>query len=100
MTFVVDTGASITVVDEDFSEKVNPGDCSLEPCTRCRLVGVEGTPLRVCGVWKVELKLAGEIFQCPVLIARSLTFDAILGLDFLEANHCILKIADHELTFP
>ena len=79
---------------------MNPGDYSLKPWTGRRLVGVEGTPLWVCGVSKVELKLAGEIFQCPVLIARSLTSDAILGLDFLEANHCILKIADRELTFP
>ena len=46
------------------------------------------------------LKLAGEIFHCPVLIARSLTSDAILGLDFLEANHCTLKMADRKLTFP
>ena len=99
-TFVVDTGASSTVLDEEFWERVNPGNCSLEPWTGCRLVGVEGTPLHVCGVSKVELKLAGEIFHCPVLIARSLTSDAILGLDFLEANHCTLKMADRELTFP
>ena len=57
-------------------------------------------PLQVRGVSKVELKLAGEIFHCPVLIARSLTSDAILGLDFLEANYCTLKMADCELTFP
>ena len=98
--FVVDTGASITVLDEEFWERVNPGNCSLEPWTGCRLVGVEGTPLHVCGVSKVELKLAGEIFHCPVLIAHSLTSDVILGLDFLEANHCTLKMADHKLTFP
>ena len=99
-TFVVDTGASITVLDEEFWERVNPGNCSLEPWTGRRLVRVEGTPLHVCGVSKVELTLAGEIFHCPVLIARSLTSDAILGLDFLEANHCTLKMADRELTFP
>ena len=48
----------------------------------------------------MELKLAGEIIQCPVFIAHSLTSDAILELDFLEVNHCILKMADRELTFP
>ena len=48
----------------------------------------------------MELKLGGKIFQSFVLIAHSLTSDATLGLDFLEANHCILKMADHELTFP
>ena len=53
-TFVVDTGTSITVLDEEFWERVNPGNCSLEPWTGRCLVGVEGTPLHVCGVSKVE----------------------------------------------
>jgi hypothetical protein len=43
-TFVVDTGAYITVLDETFWEKANHGECSLEPWTGRRLVGVEGTP--------------------------------------------------------
>ena len=60
----------------------------LETWTGRRLVGVEGTPLRVEGVSTVELQFAGEIFCCPVLIASSLTSEAILGLDFLEANKC------------
>ena len=55
-TFVVDTGAS------DYWEKVNRGHCSLE---LRRQVGVEGIPLHVCGVAKLELKLAGEILHSP-----------------------------------
>ena len=95
-TFVVDTGASITVLDETFWEKANCGECSLEPWTGRRLVGVEGTPLHS----NVELKFAGETFRCPVLVARSLTSEAILGLDFLEANNYTLEMADRKLTFP
>ena len=57
-------------------------------------------PLQVRAVLKVELKLTGEILHCPVLIAHSLTSDAILRLDVLKANHCTLKMADCELTFP
>ena len=52
------------------------------------------------GVSKVELNLAGEIFHCPVLVARSLTSDVILGLDFLEAHHCTLEMAHRQLSFP
>ena len=66
----------------------------------CRLVGVEGTPLHICGVSNVELNFAGETFHCPVLVARSLTSEVILGLDFLEANNCTLEMADRNLTFP
>ena len=44
--FVVDTGVSITVLDEDFWERVNPENCSLEPWTGPRLVGVKGTLFR------------------------------------------------------
>ena len=63
-------------------------------------MGIEGTPLRVRGVAEVELVLAGEVFHCPVLVASALTSEAILGLDFLEANKCLLGMADRCLTFP
>ena len=99
-TFVMDIGAYITVLDEIFWEKANRGECSLEPWTRRHLVGVEGTPLRVCGVSNVELKFAGETFHCsvgcPLLDLRGY----ILRLDFLEANNCTLEMADRKLTFP
>lgn len=64
-----------------------------------RLVEVEGTSLHVCGVSNVELKFAGKTFHCPVLVARALTSEAILGLDFLEANYCTLEMTDHRLAF-
>ena len=99
-TFVVDTGASITVVDKTVWDKVNCENCSLELWTGCRLVGVEGTPLRAYGMSTVELQFAGEIFQCPVLVAGSLTSEAILGLDFLEANNCTLEMCGRKLVFP
>ena len=63
-------------------------------------MGIEGIPLQVCGVSTVEIKLAGEIFHCPILIACSLTSDAKLRLDFLEANYCTLEMADRKLTLP
>ena len=99
-SFVVDTGASITVLDKELWDKVNTRNHPLEPWTGRRLVGVEGTPLQVCGVSTVELTFAGEVFCCPVLVAGSLTSDAILGLDFLEANRCMLDMAEQKLCFP
>lgn len=48
----------------------------------------------------MELTFAGEAFCCPVLVAGSLTSDAILGLDFLEANRCMLDMAEQKLCFP
>ena len=70
-TFVIDTGASITVLDEAFWKKTKCGNRSLEPWTGCRLVGVEGTPLHACGISDVELTFAGETFHCPILVARA-----------------------------
>lgn len=43
---------------------------------------------------------AGEVFHCPVLVAGTLTSEAILGLDFLEPHNCSLGMADRTLTFP
>ena len=65
------------MLDEAFWEKANHGDRSLEPWMGHRLVGVEGTPLHICGVSNVKLTFAGETFHCPVLVACALTPEAI-----------------------
>ena len=47
-----------------------------------------------------RIAFAGETFQFPVLVASSLTADAILGMDILDANKCTLEMANQVLRFP
>ena len=100
VTFVVDTGAAITLLDKSLWDRVNMTGQALSPWTGPPLVGVEGTRLDTWGTTTAEISFAGEVFRFPVLVASSLTSNAILGLDFLEANRCTLEMANKILRFP
>ena len=60
---------------------------------------MEGTPLHVCGIAQVQISLGGRCFQSQVVIVSGLTADAILGLDFLEANGCTIDLGKKTLHF-
>ena len=63
------------------------------------LVGVDGTPLEVCGQTKISLTLMKRCFQVEVLIVDSLTTEAILGVNFLEQNNILINLGSKQLLF-
>jgi len=81
-------------------DKVNTAGQVLTPWTGPPPVGVEGTQLDTWGNSTAEITCAGETFRFPVLVAISLTTDAILGMDFLDDNKCTLEMATKVLRFP
>jgi len=83
-----------------WTDKVNTAGQVLTPWTGPPLVGVEGTRLDTWGTSTAEITFAGETFRFPVLVASSLTTDAILGMDFLDDNKCTLEMATKVLRFP
>ena len=97
--FVLDTGAAVTLLQRRIWDQMKQSEAVLEPWTGQRLVGVEGTPLQVCGTVQVELKLGEEIFQTRVVVVDGLTVDVILGLDFLETHSCTVDIGRKTLHF-
>ena len=60
----------------------------------------ESTRLETWGTATIEITFSGEMFKFPVLVASSLTADAILGMDFLDENECTLEMANKVLRFP
>ena len=71
----------------------------LEEWNGKHLVGVEGTPLHVCGIAQVQISLGERCFQSQVVIVSGLTADAILVLDFLVANCCTIVQGKKTLHF-
>ena len=71
----------------------------LEEWNGKQLVGVEGTPLHICGIAQVQISLGGRCFQLQVVIVSGLTVDVILGLVFLEANGCTIDLGKKTLHF-
>jgi len=58
-----------------------------------KLVGVDGVPLQVKGSVTVELEMPGRTFCQELIVANALMSEGILGLNFLEANECILNLS-------
>ena len=63
-----------------------------------RLVGVDGIPIKVRGTVSVKVSLEGLVFNQKFVIADGITAEAILGMDFLEANRCVLDLCRGELV--
>ena len=94
VSFLVDTGAGVSLLNKEMWNKIIPTLELSEPATSHRLVGVDGVPLKVLGSAVLPVTVSGMTFKHKFIIAEHITADAILGLDFLEANRCVLNLAD------
>ena len=99
VSFLVDTGAAVSLIDGKVCDSITKlkGNVTLNPFTT-RLVGVDGVPLQVRGSAIVTLSLKGLMVDQNLIVADSLTSEGILGMDFLESNHCILDLAEEKLS--
>ncbi len=98
-SFLVDTGATVTLLREDVWERSNVTRKKLEPWSKSRLVGVDGTPLHAHGSALVALNLNGDLYQTDVVVVSAVTTKAILGLDFLQRYKASVDIGKRQLTF-
>ena len=62
-----------------------------------QLVGVDGTPLQIHGSVTVELEISAKTFKQELIVVNALTSEGILGVNFLEANDCVLDLARGKL---
>ena len=88
--FLIDTGAGISLLQEEMWKRVE--EPKLEPLSEQRIVSVDGTLIHVLGSTKFEISFAGKNFIQEMVVARSLTTGAILGLDFLQSNRAIIDL--------
>ena len=100
-SFLLDTGASATLLRQDTWERVNvpPVRKELTPCPEHRLVSVDGSPLQVHGRTTVSLDLAGERFELAVTVVSPLTSEAILGVDFLQPHQATIDLGRRQISF-
>ena len=94
--FLIDTGAGVSLLQEELWKRVE--EPKLEPWSEQRLVSVDGTPIHVLGSTKFEISFAGKNFSQEMVVARSLTTGAILGLDFLQNNRAIIDLEKQQLS--
>ena len=96
---VLDTGASVNLLRKDVWEKICAKcNCHFEPWGGERLVGAEGSPLRVLGAACLELDLQTKHkFKVRFVIVGVLSVEGILGLDFLSVNKCTIDLEKRQL---
>ena len=99
IAFVVDTGAAIR--KDVWTQLVNrDSTLVLEQWSGKKLVGVNGASLSICGCGNIQVLFKGTPFMVTCIVTDDITIEAILGLDFLEANSCVIDCGQKVLTFP
>ena len=93
--FMIDTGAAVSLMHEDIWEKVAGNKPTLTAWTGCQLVGAEGSPIEIKGIATITFLIAGQRVHSDFLVTNRLNSEAILGLDFLEQNQCIINAKQH-----
>ena len=98
MTFLVDTGAGVSLFNKDVWDRLKSIEDTILPAMSHRLVGVDGAPHTVLGSAIIPITISGITLKHKFVIAEQITADAILDLDFLEANICVLNLAKGEIV--
>ena len=97
-SFLLDTGAAYTLIRNDGWERIAAENSrDLEQWTGQRIVGANGSPLRVHGTTRVNLSLAGEDTSARLLVVSPLNTEAILGMDFLKEHRATIDLGNEEL---
>ena len=86
VSFLVDTGAGVSLLSKPVWDRIKPTKGVLNPIVTRRLVGVDGVPIKVEGTVSVPITISGVTLPHTFIVAEQITAEAILGLDFLEAN--------------
>ena len=83
----------VSLLDKEVWDKIKSIAEDLKAVSNHWLVGVDGIPLKVLGSITTPLSISDINFSHRFIVAEGLTTDAILGLDFLETNKCVLDLA-------
>ena len=97
---LVDTGAGMSVIDEQFAQEVYRGELpELQKSALINVKTVSGEELPVLGKIKVILGIAGGKYPCELQVVKNLTYDAVLGRNFLIANGAVINLRQGTLQF-
>ena len=93
VSFLIDTGAAVSLMSTEVWDRIKPVDAPRLNPVNIKLVGVDGVPFQVKGSVTVQLEMPGRTFCQELIVANASTCEGILGLNFLEANECVLNLS-------
>ena len=88
---LIDTGSAVSLVREDVWKEATelPVDLLTPPVRP--IVAANGGELDLLGQDELQLQVGDLQVQFPVLIARDLTQECLLGADFLKQHDCVIN---------
>ncbi|CAG2187385.1 unnamed protein product [Mytilus edulis] len=87
---LIDTGASISIINKELLDKTGYAQDRLKPPTYLKIKGVSGQKLNVLGKIEIDIMIDGKIFKYPLNVVENVHHSLILGFDFI--NHFNGKI--------
>ena len=93
---IIDLGAAVSVVSYDIlSPSARTGVNEAVTTT----IGTNGIPLDVLGSVNLLVVVGTSSARHPFVVARTLTVECLLGIDFLSRYSAIIDCADSKVTF-
>ena len=94
--FLIDSGAAVSVVSLDILSTSARADITkAAPLT----VGANSLPLDVLGSVNLQVNVNNVCTSYVFIVARKLTVDCLLGIDFLSCHGAVLDCARNTLSF-
>ena len=90
MSFLVDTGAGVSLLNKEVWDKLRQAEDMLKPVVTQRIVGVDGIPIRIEGSVSVPVTIRKTTFNHEFIVANEITAEAILGLDFWKPKSVLI----------
>ena len=97
VSFLADTGVGVSLMNGKIWEKLKHHNVKVETTELHNIVGVNGHPINVHGLATVPLNIANKMYYQKFIIADNITAEGIIGMDFMEANKCVLDVAKRQL---
>ena len=93
MTVLIDTGSSISLLDEQLYCLL-PFDPPLQPI---QFSGADDRPLIALGITSLSIATDDNTFQAQLVVTRNILFPEILGIDFLQIHGGIISFPTNQL---
>ena len=97
---LVDTGACVSAIDKQLFAKIYghfPPNMSKGSLSSVQTVSGEKVP--VLGKITIPLQIQGREYTCEFHVMQNLTYDVILGRDFLQKNGALIDLVESTLSF-
>lgn len=95
---LIDTGADCSLMSERFYRKISKGVKNREKkFTPRKILMANATPLKILLETDVEIKINGLQIPFALCVIKDLSYDVILGLNFLQETQAVVDVPKNSL---